>query len=403
MEEISKIDIMELDQMPNLPPRYYQHPNSLPRFLLSLLTLFIMLGALPVGVYLVGQRTAVLPQAAPARVERPGVVSFSLEKDLSATTSAQIAVNLLIHSDEQAANLFATRVSFPSQYLELIKVATSSASLSAKWIETKVDNQTGNIDLIAGIPSPGIKTDPDQRYVLTQLVFNMKSPGVATFHLDPDSTIFANLTNQPLIVRKNDLTFELPNINVLLSSPSPKPKFVPFKTQVATLNLITPNGGETIGFNTSSNINWNAENLNQVAVNLLINGQKLGQIASVSASLGKLNWKPADFILPTFLTPINTYRIELNGIGNNGEQLSAKSEGPFAVVNQEINLAASQSANLASRGGDANKDGKVDLTDLSILLSSFGKKDNLDLGVDLNGDGAVNEVDLWLFKGVILR
>src|SRR5258708_5473534 len=191
-----------MEEMPNLPPRYYQRPNSLPRFLLSLLTLFIMLGALPVGVYLVGQRTQVLPQAAPQKVERPGIVSFSLEKSNPiATSSAQIAINLLVHSDEQAANLFVTRVNFPSQYLELVKIATSSAQLQdegqknvdAKWIETKVDNQTGRVDLIAGVANPGIKTEVDQKYILTKLIFNIKqsfstskAQGVATFHLDPD-------------------------------------------------------------------------------------------------------------------------------------------------------------------------------------------------------------------------
>jgi hypothetical protein len=138
-------------------------------------------------------------------------------------------------------------------------------------------------------------------------------------------------------------------------------------------------------------------------VDILINGKKLGQIASASASLGRLSWKPSDFILPTFLAPTNTYQIELNGYTVSGQTINNKSKGPFAIINQDVNLEASQAANLAQRGGDGNKDGQVDLTDLSILLSSFGKKDNLDLGVDLNGDGVVNDVDLFLFRNVLLR
>lgn len=393
-------------EMPNLPPRYNQRPNSLPRFLFSLLTLFIMLGALPIGVYLVGQRTNSLPLAAPEKVQRAGTVSFTLEQDPAfATTSAQIAVNLFIHSDDQSANLFATRVNFPTQHLELIKVASSSADLKstgdqvvdAKWIQSDVDNTAGTVDLVAGVPNPGIKTEVDQKYLLAKLIFNVTSQSEATFHLDPDSTIFSSVTNAPLEVRKNDLTFDLPTVATTSPSPSPRLKVVAFKKNTPTLSLITPNGGETIGFNSSSQIRWSSTNNNRVAINLLVNGEKLGQIASVSASLSKFDWKPSSFILPTFLTPNNTYQIELNGINNSGN-LTVKSAGPFAIVTQDINLEASQSASLASRGGDANKDGAVDLTDLSILLSSFGKKDNLDLGVDLNGDGVVNEVDLWLFK-----
>src|SRR5579872_2921643 len=120
-----------MEEMPNLPSRYYQKPNSVPRFLLSLVTLFIMLGALPVGVYLVGQRTHSLPEAAPAQVERVGDVSLSLEPDGQlATNSAQVAINLIVHSDNQAANLFAARITYPSQYLELQNIATESAQLS---------------------------------------------------------------------------------------------------------------------------------------------------------------------------------------------------------------------------------------------------------------------------------
>lgn len=396
-----------------LPPRYYQKPNSLPRFLLSLVTLFIMLGALPIGVYLVGQRTQVVPQAAVEKVERSGTVSFTLEKDEQfATTSAQMAINLIAHSDQEAANLFATRVSYSSQSLELVKVATGSADLqgenqipiNGKWIEENIDNTAGRFDLVAGVPNPGILTSPDEKYVMAKLIFNVKNGGLATFHLDPDSTIFANNTNQALEVRKNDLTFVLPEVVSTLSpSPIPKARFVAFKQNPQDLSLVSPNGGETIGFNNSSEVSWNSTGLDQVAVSLLINGEKLGQIASGSASLGKLIWKPADFILPTFLTPANTYQVELDGIAKNGQVLVDKSDGPFAIVNQDINIEASQAASLAQRGGDGNKDGKIDLTDLSILLSSFGKKDNLDFGVDLNGDGVVNEVDLFLFKTVLLK
>jgi hypothetical protein len=409
-----------MDEMPNLPPRYYQKPNSLPRFLLSLVTLFIMLGALPIGVYLVSQRTQVLPEAALAQQERVGEVSLTLEQDkqsfssskqFPSTTSAQIAINLIAHSDNQAANLFASRINYPSQDLELVKVATSEAELQGpnqqpmvgKWIQEKVDNEAGQFDLIAGLPNPGIKTSPDEQYVMAKLIFKVKGGTEATLHLDPDSTIFTNDANQTLQVRKNDLSLALPVVTLASSSPSPKPKVISFKAPTSSLTLLSPSGGETIGFNSNSQISWQQSGLNQVMVNLLVNGEKLGQIASVSASLNQVSWKPASYLLPNLVLPTNTYQIELEGIDTAGNQYSATSAGPFAIVSGEANLAASQSVSLAARGGDANNDGQVDLTDLSMLLSSYGKKDNLNLGVDLNGDGVVNDVDLFLFKQVLLR
>ena len=49
---------------------------------------------------------------------------------------------------------------------------------------------------------------------------------------------------------------------------------------------------------------------------------------------------------------------------------------------------------LAPVSGDVNGDGSVDLSDLSILLSNYGKSDMQRINGDLNNDGTVNLLDL---------
>jgi hypothetical protein len=425
--------------MQDLPPRYVKKPNSLPKFILSLVSIFIMVLAIPVGVYLVGQRTHFWPQAdTPVQKIEVGETGFTVRNlPNQASDSAKLTVQVLARSDNDAANLFATRVNFPAEKLEVESIATSSATpslekdLAKKWIEADFNNQTGELNLIAGVPNPGVKTDPKVSYSLATIVFKVKVGGSATFHLDPDSAIFNNENNKKLEITKNDLTVDLPNQPVVCQSrpacldsrpsckiaepvegwcpkpsPTPSSRFVKFVTQPATLSLIAPLGGETISFNNFSQIRWNAQGLDKnanLSINLILNGQKLGRIASPSASLGQYTWKPSDVLLPALLTPTNTFGVEIETQAQNGQILQDQSKGPFVITLKDASLEASQAANLAQRGGDANNDGVIGLTDLSIILSSYGKTSNVDLGVDLNGDGVVNDVDLYLFKGVLLK
>ena len=56
-----------------------------------------------------------------------------------------------------------------------------------------------------------------------------------------------------------------------------------------------------------------------------------------------------------------------------------------------------QAARRKLSGADVNGDGKVDLTDLALLMGNFGKTGS-GLSGDLNRDGRVDESDLKLFS-----
>lgn len=53
--------------------------------------------------------------------------------------------------------------------------------------------------------------------------------------------------------------------------------------------------------------------------------------------------------------------------------------------------------------GDGNSDGKVDLADLSALLSDFNKSGGVRTGIDLNGDGIINSFDFSLMRDLLIQ
>lgn len=57
----------------------------------------------------------------------------------------------------------------------------------------------------------------------------------------------------------------------------------------------------------------------------------------------------------------------------------------------------------AVESGDGNGDGKVNLADLSMLLSNFNKTSGFPKPIDLNGDGKVNSIDYGLMVQILLK
>lgn len=53
--------------------------------------------------------------------------------------------------------------------------------------------------------------------------------------------------------------------------------------------------------------------------------------------------------------------------------------------------------------GDGNNDGKVNLADLSILLSNFNKTSGFPQPIDLNGDGRINSIDYSLMVQILIK
>lgn len=396
-------------------------------FIFSLITVFVLLIALPIGVYLVGQNTNFIPQAAtpaPKPVQDQGDTSFSFDLKQDQITNTRVGVNVLIHSDVHEASLFATKISFPKELLSVESIATSSAQkdadsaqIAAKWVDTSIDNDSGTITLIAGVPRPGLKTQADKKYVLATIYFTPKINAQAKLAFDPNSKIYQTSPSTILPTKKTDVLLKVPNPGV-----EPSPACVPYppcfdqtpscdlpepsggwcrtpqsvgtkQSSAPSLQLIAPNGGDALNLTSQQMIKWQSSNLSEVDVQILMNDQLLGRIASAPASLGQIPWNPQEVIYPAFANTNNTFKIALVGRSDKGVTVSDESKGPFSILPGIANFQFNPSTKINQ---DLTGDGKTDLDDLALLFSSFGPNPPTKKA-DLNGDGVVNDIDLWLF------
>ena len=72
-------------------------------------------------------------------------------------------------------------------------------------------------------------------------------------------------------------------------------------------------------------------------------------------------------------------------------------------ITDVCNNTFSLSSSTQSGPGDGNGDGKVDLIDLSVLLSDFNKTGAFRKGIDMNSDGIVNSIDFRLLRIILVQ
>ncbi len=78
-----------------------------------------------------------------------------------------------------------------------------------------------------------------------------------------------------------------------------------------------------------------------------------------------------------------------------------------SVVNGKYTIGTgtcdSQTSGHQSGSGDGNNDGKIDLSDLSILFTYLNNTKGYKGNIDLNGDGVINVVDFGLMRNLLIQ
>lgn len=381
----------------------------------SVLGLLILFLGLPLGVYLSISQTNLFSKAAVIAPPASPQASFSLETPkVSVATGEDFSVTILVRSDIDRANLFVAKVNFPADKLVVETVATGSAQFSSsnqntvqKWVETKVDNQTGQVSLVGGVANPGFKTDPNnsQKAILTTIIFKAKASGPAALRIDSASAIFRNSDQQNILQTKQGLTVNIvgnpiPDIDSASSSVS--------LNSDSNITVLYPNGGENLSYFNPTDIKWTAPGADLVNIGLILNGEFLGQIASNIANNGQYTWNPQDTLPIGFINPYNTFQIEVSA-DEDGQVISGQSNGPFGInMSKELDSEATSSAQFLTssieEASDLNQDGKLNLTDLSLLFSNYNKQLGGDTKrFDLNQDGGVNDIDLWYLMNFLIK
>ncbi len=258
-----------------------------------ILILVIILAGIGLGVYLISQRTNLIPKAS---VSNPvtAETSFTLQtSNSSVANNQQFTVDVIARSDFNSANLFSANLNFPTNSLEVVSVAKSTNL--TQWVEEFYDNTTGEVRLTGGLPDPGYKTTVGVPGLeIASITFRAKALGSASITFDPSSAIYENSSNSDILVFKRDLTIN-----------------------VGTVASATP----------------------------------------VSTPTASPDPTPIPTIVPT-ATPVPT------------------------------------------KTGDGNGDGRVNLVDMSVLLSKFSKNDSSQ--IDMNADGLINTFDFSLLKNKLI-
>ncbi len=347
-----------------------------------ILLLILLLAGIALGVYLVQQKTNLFPKAffppsppviepttsfalSPSFTKLPDPVPLFQSEEFSSISSVAnpiqiklsyevgdiVPVALLVRSDIDETNLFVAKLKFDKDLLEVVSVKLpdipvnsqspiSSLSFIKNWVEQNFDNSNGSISLVGGVPAPGYKTNTvDQPGgLMTMILFKAKKAGSTSISFTDESAIYRNTDNQNILINKVDA-------------------IVSIKETESCAAIITsakdPGTGECKDFPTPCDVPEGWEKMDKCE----------GPPPSCEPRPACLD------ATPPCLMP--------------------EPPGGWCLPS-------------SIKIGDGNKDGKIDLVDMSVLLSWFNKTGYLP-PIDMNDDGVVNTFDFSLHRKVLLE
>lgn len=381
----------------NLSPARFSEPKR--NSALSSLFLLILITALiPLGVYLVGQRTDLIPQAA---TPIPPVGETILKLNYSQNTinvGEEFIVQVLIKSDLQPANLISTKINFPKDNLSVKSINLNPGQKEdtgyflKKWLDYSFDNNSGQINLLASIPPPGLLTKAGQdKYLLSEITFQPILPGDSKIELAAQSSAVYSFQENLNILKTASPPLELQiNGESIQNQTESTPS-------AQVLELTSPQGGEAYLYNSHIPVIWQSKVDDIIQISLLRNDQLQGYIATAEAKVGRYDLIPSQVIAQSLLNPLHSFKLRISS--QNSPAQSSQSKGPFEILNlPSLPSLATSAASLNRITADFKKDGQLNLSDLSVLISNQGADDKK---YDLNHDSFINDIDAWLLYKLI--
>lgn len=361
----------------------------------GIVVLSLLLLGLPIGIYLIPQNTQLKPQAAVTEKLPEVVTGVFLESKLSLDSEQGIIpVDVYVKSPLDAVNLVNAQITFNPSQLTVDRVATESAVFN-KWIEVHTDNQKGRVSIISGVPNPGIKTggEKGEKIYVSTLYLKPRKTGTAVLQVSPESQIFRNNDNIDVYKSSNDLALNLTSINKE-ASPSAKASSKP-KSE-ALIVLTSPASAVNYSYFNPINIIWSSFNVEIISsLNLYMNNELVGPIAqNLKAETGKLEWKPQETLALPYIQPANTYQIEIVGLSKDGKVLKTMS-APFGILGENKTSGSIPSSEVFSQN-------HLTIPDVSRALTNFLISPLKDMSLDLNKDGLINDLDLFLIRQNLL-
>lgn len=216
--------------------------NSTPKTIGTIAIVIALLLVIPLGLRLNQQSQSPNSQAAPESAKVAGT-SLSLEKHRFDCSSADpengikpettcndltagkiFAVDVLVHSDIDPANLIKTQLNFDQNQLIVTKILTSNGKTQkaktgstliaqdffiSNWISNNFKNDQGSLALVGSVTDPGFTTTADTPAVMARVYFKAKAPGQTTIKFDQGSSIYRSADNQNILSSTQDLNLDI--------------------------------------------------------------------------------------------------------------------------------------------------------------------------------------------------
>jgi len=369
---------------------------------LGIIALSVALLGIPLGIYLISQRTQASPQAAVSPATPEVVSGIFLESKLSLDSGEGVPVDVYIKSPIDAINLVDAKIKFDPTLLKVERIATGSGefeeqSLFNKWIEVGFDNDQGDISIISGLATPGVRSQGaggDKIYLAT-LHLKSQKPGTAILQVTSESQLLRNSDNNNIFITGNDVALNLVSTSIQASASASLKSDQSDKEPVIVITNPIPSSNYS--YFKTMDINWSSFNASRISqINLYVNDEILGPIAqNLDAQDGQFVWNPSDTLALPYIQLSNSFRIEITAVSEDGKVTKVAS-GPFGILGTQDVQGSPPSSEVFSQN-------QLGITDVSRLLSNYLVLPLKDLSLDLNKDEVVNELDLFLIRQNLLQ
>lgn len=398
---------MGSEQLPHL--QLEEQPTKRSKKAMFMIAVFsFLLLSLPVSLYLVQNQQQISSRAA---LEEKVIFEDSISLSTPTETvgiNQNIPVDIIIRSDSNSVNLAQIKLQFNPSLVKVSEIVTNPAQTANKvffgkyWLSKGYDNDKGEINLISGTPTPGIKTEPGgATFLLAQIRFVTLSEGETAISLSPETSLLTNSGSTPSTISQKNI-----NLNIRRDAALPNSANTGFTGKVQTkysemqpsseiknqVNLISPVAGEVFFYFRPIDIKWNASGESIKSLTLFLNGEPFGIIAENIPNTGVFTWTPSLSIPLPMVIPENTYSLQLTTILKDGQSSSSEVSSPFGLIsNPNGKTVAGGAVSLKETSGLTKEDA-------SRMLEKWGSEVSAENTLDLNGDTVVNYLDWYLLR-----
>lgn len=193
----------------------------------SLVILLLIVGLLTGGVLIeqkFGKGLPSEPSPTPQATQYNASFTLSTDKDLSSLKSGDLFSVTLNTSTKESINLISAKIKYPKDVLKVVAVDDlGDQSPVTLWVTKDDFPEEGLVQLVGGIPTPGLKTDGESK-TFAKINFQLIKADNA-FEIKPeDIQLYSNSTNQPLEnVQTTSLSSIKPAASPVESSATPSP------------------------------------------------------------------------------------------------------------------------------------------------------------------------------------